>query len=121
MSELYNRIDRMCKERGTNITALCRDAKVARASLSELKAGRTKTLTLETGAKIASVLGISVDELMGTEKEKAPLVNNDPELTEYLEELRTRPEMKMLFSLAKNATKEDVEKAVKIVETLLGK
>lgn len=72
MSELYNRIDRMCKERGTNITALCRDAKVARASLSELKAGRTKTLTLETGAKLASVLGISVDELMGTEAKKAP-------------------------------------------------
>lgn len=62
----------MCKERGTNITALCRDAKVARASLSELKAGRTKTLTLETGAKLASVLGISVDELMGTETKKAP-------------------------------------------------
>lgn len=72
MSELYNRIERMCKERGTNITALCRDAKVARASLSELKAGRTKTLTLETGAKLASVLGISVDELMGTEAKKRP-------------------------------------------------
>lgn len=73
MSELYNRIDRLCKERGTNITALCRDAKVARSSLSELNAGRTKTLTLETGAKLAAALGISVDELMGTEIEKAPI------------------------------------------------
>ena len=72
MSDLYNRIDALCKERGTNITALCRDAKVARASLSELKAGRTKTLTLETGAKLAAVLKISVDELMGTETKKAP-------------------------------------------------
>ena len=72
MSELYNRIDKLCKERGTNVTALCRDAKVARASLSELKAGRTKTLTLETGRKLAAVLGITVDELMGTETEKAP-------------------------------------------------
>ena len=75
MSELYNRIERMCKERGTNITALCRDAKVARASLSELKAGRTKTLTLETGAKLASVLGISVDELMDR-RDVAKLVEN---------------------------------------------
>lgn len=41
------------------------------------------------------------------------------ELEEYLEELRTRPEMKMLFSVTKNATKEDVERAVKIIEALL--
>ena len=72
MSELYNRIDSLCKERGTNITALCREAKVARSSLSELNAGRTKTLTLETGSKLAAALGITVDELMGTETEKEP-------------------------------------------------
>ena len=40
------------------------------------------------------------------------------ELTEYLEELKTRPEMKMLFSVAKGATKEDIEKAVAIIEAL---
>ena len=51
--------------------------------------------------------------------EEAELVNDDPELTEYLEELRTRPEMKMLFSLTSKATKADVEKAVKIVEAFL--
>lgn len=45
-------------------------------------------------------------------------VNSDPELTAYLEELRTRPEMRMLFSVAKDATKEDVEKAVAIIEAL---
>lgn len=45
-------------------------------------------------------------------------VNNDPELTAYLEELRNRPEMRMLFSVAKGATKEDVEKAVAIIEAL---
>lgn len=81
MSDLYNRIDALCKERGTNITALCRDAKVARASLSELKAGRTKTLTLETGAKLAAVLKISVDELMGTETKKALTVEGEREIT----------------------------------------
>ena len=40
---------------------------------------------------------------------------------EYLEELRTRPEMKMLFQLTKDATKEDVEKAVRVIEAMLGK
>lgn len=40
------------------------------------------------------------------------------ELQEYLEELKNRSEMRMLFSLAKGATKEDVEKAVRIIEAL---
>ena len=40
------------------------------------------------------------------------------ELTEYLEKLRTRPECRMLFSLTKDAAKEDVEKAVAIITAL---
>lgn len=44
--------------------------------------------------------------------------DKDSELQEYLEELKNRDEMKMLFSLAKGATKEDVMKAVKIIEAL---
>ena len=40
------------------------------------------------------------------------------ELTDYLEILRTRPECRMLFSLTKDATKEDVEKAVAIITAL---
>lgn len=46
--------------------------------------------------------------------------SKNSELDEYLEELRTRPEMKMLFNITKNATKEEVEKAVKIIEAMLG-
>lgn len=56
--------------------------------------------------------------------QKSDLIENksiNTELDDYLETLRTRPEMKMLFNLTKNATKEDVEKAVKIIETLLSK
>ena len=48
----------------------------------------------------------------------AAMVNADPELTEYLQQLRDRPELRMLFSLTKNATKQDVEAAVRIIEAL---
>jgi CHASE3 domain sensor protein len=47
-------------------------------------------------------------------------ITTDPEITEILEQLHKRPEMKMLFSVSKNATKEDIEKAVKIIEALKG-
>ena len=44
MSDLYKRIDSICKENGTNVTALCKKTGVGRATLSELNAGRTKDL-----------------------------------------------------------------------------
>lgn len=43
----------------------------------------------------------------------------DPEMEHLLESLRTRPEMRMLFDLADNATAEDVRKAVAIIEALM--
>lgn len=44
--------------------------------------------------------------------------DNADELLEYLEQLKNRPEMRMLFSLAKGATKEDVDKAIAIIKAL---
>ncbi len=40
------------------------------------------------------------------------------ELSEYLDSLRRRPEMKLLFSTTKNASKQEVMQAVKIIEAL---
>jgi hypothetical protein len=48
------------------------------------------------------------------------LLPAEKELFEYLDELRNRPGGKMLFRLVKEATKEDVERAVKIIEALKG-
>lgn len=122
MDILYDKIELLCNKKGINITTMCRDAGISRAPLSDLKAGRSKTLSSTTLSKIASYFGVSVDYLLGnTEQKEKPLINGDEELTEYLEELKSRPELKMLFRLTKNATKEDVEKAVKIIEAYLDK
>lgn len=42
----------------------------------------------------------------------------DAELAALLEDMRTRPGMRMLFKLAHDATEEDVRQAVKIIEAL---
>ncbi len=68
----------------------------------------------------ADFFQVSVSALLGRQ-ESAELVNNDPELTEYLESLRDRPELRMLFSVTKNARREDVEAAVRIIEALRGR
>ena len=50
--------------------------------------------------------------------EKPEEVEQADELTELLEELRNREDMRMLFRLAKGATPDDVRQAVKIIEAL---
>ena len=47
-----------------------------------------------------------------------PQTAADAELSELLETLRSRDDMRMLFKLAKDATPDDVRKAVKIIEAL---
>lgn len=71
---------------------------------------------------LADMLDTTTDYLTDkTDKKEKPLVNGDEELTKYLQYLKTRPEMRMLFDITKSATKEDVEKAVKIIEAFLKK
>ena len=73
MSDLYNRIDTLCKERNINITTMCKESGASRGSLSDLKFGRKQNLSIETISKIASFFGVSVDYLTGKEeKEKSP-------------------------------------------------
>ena len=42
----------------------------------------------------------------------------DDDLREYLEELRSRPEKRLLFSVTKNATRSQIEAIVKMIEEM---
>ena len=69
---------------------------------------------------IADALDTTPEYLTGKSDEKKPTPEGelDSELADFLQDLRDRPEMRMLFSLTHSATKEDVERAVKIIEAL---
>lgn len=78
--------------------------------------------------KIADYFGVTLAYLKGEspdpkppEAPPTPAPEGEPtasELMEYLEMLRSRSECRMLFSLAKNATPEDVRRAVAVIEAL---
>lgn len=73
MSDLYKRIEELCKRNHTNITAMCKESGASRASLTDLKMGRNKRLSSDTLSKIANYFDVSVDYLLGNEqKESAP-------------------------------------------------
>lgn len=67
MSDLYKRIEVLCGDANVNITTMCKEAEVSRASLTDLKMGRKQSLSADTLSKIASYFGVSVDYLLGNE------------------------------------------------------
>lgn len=67
MPEIYSRIEALCKNKGINVTALCASCKIPRASLSDYKSGRKKSLSADTLSKIAKYFEVSVDYLCGGE------------------------------------------------------
>lgn len=99
------------KERGIKKSAFCEAIGVSTNMFSNYaKGAEPKASKVEAAEKF---LGIRFSDYEEAEKS-----SEDEELAEYLEYLRTRSEMRMLFKLAKNASKEDVEQAVKIIEAL---
>ena len=125
MSILYETLTALCKERGITGYKMCKDIGMQPSVMTDLKMGRRSSVKIETAQKIADYFGVSTEYLLGKEdqKDKTPAkaevcVNGDAELNEYLEELKNREECRMLFSLAKGATKEDVMRAVAIIEAL---
>jgi transcriptional regulator with XRE-family HTH domain len=121
MSALYERIENLCVSLGINITQMCREAEVPRGNLTDLKKGRQSGLSAVNLSKIANYFNVSVDYLLtGKQKEEAPIDVVDEDLRDYLDELRNRPEMRMLFSTTKTATKAQIEAIVKMVEEMQG-
>lgn len=121
MGTLYENIMALCDQKGIKGGKMCTDIGISKGLLTDLKMGRRSGVSAVTAQKIAAYFGVSVGYLLGEEETEKPLVNNDEELTEYLEVLKNRPEMRMLFQLSKDATKEDVEAAVRIIEALRNK
>jgi len=108
----------LCKSRGISGAKLCREVGMQPSILTDIKMGRQRGLSAKNAQKVATFFGVSVGYLLG--EENKPLVNDDEELTELLERVRDDPHLRMLFSITKDATPEDVEKAIKIIQTLKG-
>ncbi|MDL2273983.1 helix-turn-helix transcriptional regulator [Oscillospiraceae bacterium OttesenSCG-928-G22] len=51
------------------VSALCNAAGVSRAALSEIKAGRTKHISLNTAMKLSVALGVTIEEIVTIDSE----------------------------------------------------
>ena len=93
------------------------DSRIKANTISNWEQGVSRP-DVDSIALLCKLYDINPNDVFEWEADKS---NDSDELTEYLDELHKRPEMKMLFKVAKKASKEDVEKAVKIIEMFKGK
>ena len=115
LSAFSETLSRLRRERGLTQAELGARLGISKSAVSMYECGNREP-ELDLLRAMADVFGVSESVLLG--RPESELVNDDPELTEYLQQLRDRPELRMLFSLTKNATKQDVEAAVRIIEAL---
>lgn len=92
MSDLYSNIHALCEKEGIKDGTLCANIGIRPSFLSELKAGRTKSLSAEVLSKIASYFNVSVDYLLTGEQKKNPPQQPQSEVDAALERIRKKLE-----------------------------
>ena len=121
----YDLFCQLCHDKGVSVTRATVDMGLSRTIGSKWK--RTgATPNGETLNRIAEYFGVTADYLLsGNEAEKHHATQSaidavDDELREYLDELRSRPEQRLLFSVTKNATRSQIEAIVRMIEEMQG-
>ena len=92
MGNLYENIQSLCQAQDIRPGRLCADTGLSRGLLSDLKAGRTKTLSAKNMQVIADFFGVSVEALLGEpaprqlsrEDIKFALFGGDGEITDEM-------------------------------------
>lgn len=71
MSTLYENIRNLCSEKNIKPGRMCVDLDLSKSLMTDLKAGRKKTIRADTAQKIADYFGVTVDRVLGAEKAPA--------------------------------------------------
>lgn len=119
------RIKQRRLELGYTADALAKMLNKNRATIYRYENGDIENMPIDVLEPLAKALNTTPAYLMGwtdsqQSREPKPTEGyyDDPEASEFAEYLRTRPGARMLFSAAKDMSKEDMEKAVEYIELL---
>lgn len=93
--------------RGLTLEELGKIVGVTDGTVSNYERG-TRKPNYEMLLKLSEALGTDVAHLLGT----AP----DDDMAEYIEDLRSRPELRLLLRVSKRTSKENIEAVTKMLE-----
>lgn len=111
MSYFSDTLLHLRRQAGLSQQALADATGLSRSAVGMYETGKREP-DIETLRLLSEFFGVDMNTLTSPESAQ------NAELAELLEALRNRDEMRMLFKLAKDATPDDVRKAVKIIEAL---
>lgn len=111
MSHFSGTLIHLRKKMGLSQQGLAEATGLSRSAIGMYETGKREP-DIDTLRLFSDFFGVDMNTLT------SPQTAQDAELAELLEALRNRDEMRMLFKLARDATPEDVRKAVKIIEAL---
>ena len=113
---------KLCTKYDISPSALAKEVGIPANTISYWRKHNV-TPPIDRAALIANHFHVTLEKLLYGDVDKMDnldlamkYINIDPELTKYMQELAVRPELKMLFSVSRGATAEDIKQAVEIVE-----
>ena len=109
---------------GMTLEELSKHIGISRQTLSRYENGIIGNIPSDRIEKIAIALNVSPAQLMGWEEMSGNPEEEyytDPAVNEYAEQLRTNPNMRLLFDATKDMSKEDIDYVVDLVNRLKGK
>ena len=122
------RIKQRRLELGYTADALAKLLNKNRATIYRYENGDIENMPIDVLEPLAKALNTTPAYLMGWQEPHQPnesIISDqaegyyvDPETAEFAEYLRTRPEMRILFSASRGISKEDMEETVKYIEAI---
>lgn len=121
--QIHERIKRLRKQNKLSVDEIVKKLNISRATYYRYESNEIEKLPLTILEPLAKILNTTPAYLMGWQEPHQE--NNstqiegyyvDPETAEYAEMLRTRPEMRMLFSASRGISKEEMQEAVNYIE-----
>lgn len=109
---------------GMTLEELSKHIGISRQTLSRYENGIIGNIPSDRIEKIAIALNVSPAQLMGWEEMSSNPEEEyytDPTVNEYAEQLRTNPNMRLLFDATKDMSKEDIDYVVDLVNRLKGR
>ena len=104
---MYEKIEYLCNERNIKPAKLCKEAGISKSALSELKTGRTKTLSTQNLSKIANYFAVSLDFF------------DESTADDVKDELFEK--RKLLFDMSKRATNDQLDTFLVMFKAIIDK
>ena len=121
--QIHERIKRLRKQNKLSVDEIVKKLNISRATYYRYESNEIEKLPLTILEPLAKILNTTPAYLMGWQEphqqNKSTQTEGyyvDPETAEYAEMLRTRPEMRMLFSASRGISKEEMQEAVNYIE-----